>query len=239
MLNLSTISIAATDGTGALTPLAGGRGKSWSPDGSKIASIRTDTSSNDIGARDIWIVDVQSGAEQRIVTPGLYFHGMPDWSPDGSKLMFTAGVSPTDTTQAYEIYTMAPDGSGLTNITNTAAVELEPAWSPDGSQVAFSAREGLLYQIFVMNADGTGRHQLTTHATGFSASPTWSPDAAHIAYGHDTEVHVMDANGANDTFLVAGFQPDWGPSPIIHTVEFTQGVQELQTLGALQGSLAG
>ena len=57
-----------------------------------------------------------------------------------------------------DIWTMNPDGSGQTNITNTPDVnEYDPAWSADGTRIAFV--EGFFFvgfnRLLAMNADGT------------------------------------------------------------------------------------
>jgi Tol biopolymer transport system component len=95
-----------------------------------------------------------------------------------------------------------------------------PIWSPDGTQIAFvSTRNGpggTPYgpdNIWVVNADGTNRRQLTTD--GGNSHPTWSPDGTKIAYTAGAQVwYVTVATGAI-THLTEGergcFDPDWNP----------------------------
>lgn len=127
------------------------------------------------------------------------------------------------------IYTITPGGTADW-ITEESTTSSDPAYSPDGSRIAFrSANPGGDYQIFVMNADGTGRKQLTTSPTA-KQEPTWSPDGTRIAYvansfnvdgETDLEIWTMKAvpqsntnkpvnltdnsSGLNDT------QPAWSP----------------------------
>src|SRR4029078_7424189 len=63
-----------------------------------------------------------------------------------------------------EIYTMNPDGSAQTNISNNAAFDPDPAWSADGSQIAFSSSRDGNREIYKMNADGSGQTRLTNNA---------------------------------------------------------------------------
>jgi TolB protein len=59
------------------------------------------------------------------------------------------------------------------------------AWSPDGKQIAFlrshEAEGSSNRPVYVMNADGTGQHQLTP-GTGRSAVPAWQ--ARGVGAGH-------------------------------------------------------
>src|SRR6266516_1024749 len=57
----------------------------------------------------------------------------------------------------FEIFSMNPDGSGQTNLTQNPASDNDPAGSPDGRRIAFSRYAGGNADIFVMNADGSGQ----------------------------------------------------------------------------------
>ena len=52
---------------------------------------------------------------------------------------------------------MNPDGIGQTRLTNNTADYVHPAWSPDGSKIAFQSSLEGNDEIYVMNADGTGK----------------------------------------------------------------------------------
>ena len=54
------------------------------------------------------------------------------------------------------------------------------AWSPDGSRIAFARLGEVSYQIYVMNADGSGQRKLTRNPGDFISS--WSPDGRKITF---------------------------------------------------------
>jgi TolB protein len=87
-----------------------------------------------------------------------------------------------------DVVTVNPSGTHLVNITNDAPFDLDPAWSPDGSKLVF-ARSTFLpdgTQVYTMNADGSGKRQLTHFPTGStSLRPTWSPDGSRIVFLYD------------------------------------------------------
>jgi TolB protein len=76
-----------------------------------------------------------------------------------------------------EIYSVNPDGTGLSQLTTNSVDDVLPAWSPDGTKMAFF-RSGEASGIYVMNADGTDQHRV-----GPGGRPSWSPDGTKIVSG--------------------------------------------------------
>jgi Tol biopolymer transport system component len=112
----------------------------------------------------------------------------------------------------YDIFTMNVDGSGLINLTSAVTDwERAPTWSPDGSKIAYST--GLSHAIWVMNADGSGKTNVSL--TGTDGAAAWSPDGARIAFSRTrnfvTEVFSMNADGSDQTSLATGSDPAWSP----------------------------
>jgi Tol biopolymer transport system component len=133
----------------------------------------------------------------------------------------------------FDIFTMNPDGSGVTQLTNNSGIEDRLAsWSADGLRIAYSStQDGGDFDIWVMNADGSGKTQLTFNSA-VDELPVWSPDGAKIAFGGtqdgDYEVYTMNADGAGQTQLTFNSILDFGPawSPDGATIAFQSGVNQ-------------
>jgi dipeptidyl aminopeptidase/acylaminoacyl peptidase len=115
---------------------------------------------------------------------------------------------------SIELYTMGMHGGNQRRLTQDTAEDSTPEWSPDGTRLAWSrTTESLVSDIWVMNADGTDRRNLT-HADG-SFDPTWSPDGTRIAYERNFTIWVIDADGTDDHQISpAGafdHDPAWSP----------------------------
>jgi Tol biopolymer transport system component len=83
----------------------------------------------------------------------------------------------------WELFCARADGSGATNLTNTAGQhELYPQVSPDGTKVCFVSDKGsgrqTVRSLWVMDMDGQNRKHVADHAR----QPCWSPDGQTIAY---------------------------------------------------------
>lgn len=113
----------------------------------------------------------------------------------GMKIVFRDGPD-----QQGEIYVANPDGTGVTNITNSASTdEGYPDWSPLGDKIAFESNKDGNYEIYVADASGANPVNLTSE-TSTDRHPRWSPDGTKIAYNRNSRLYVMDAaNGANKT----------------------------------------
>jgi len=121
---------------------------------------------------------------------------------------------------AGEIYTMKPDGTGVTRVSFPNGGNSDPAFSPDGQKIAFKSPSASNYEISVMNADGTGRTPLTSTSV-VESEPTWSPDGAKIAFvansfdvdgQTDREIWVMNADGTGRTQLTNNSSDDYYPA---------------------------
>lgn len=120
-----------------------------------------------------------------------------------------------------EIYSMKPDGTGVTRITFRNGGHTDPAYSPDGTKIAFMRSN----DIYVMNAngmnsDGTGAQPITNTPV-VESEPAWSPDGSKIAFvasafevdgSTDFEIWVMNADGTGRTLLTNNTFPDTQPA---------------------------
>jgi len=109
----------------------------------------------------------------------------PRVSPDGERVLFCAEDRKTG---KQKIWMMNEDGTGETQLTaDTESSELDPAWSPDGSQIVYASDIGKdsngkrNFDIWMMNADGSAKTQLTTNGST-DLMPAFSPDGEYIYF---------------------------------------------------------
>ena len=124
----------------------------------------------------------------------------------------------------YAIFAMTADGGGQHRLTSREVdvstpqalfFQIEPSWSPDSATIAFASRRAGTFDIYAMNADGTGTKQLTSGKQSDN-HPTYSPDGRRIVFARDSDIYVMGADGtalkqisgaeAEDSY------PSWSPN---------------------------
>jgi TolB protein len=143
----------------------------------------------------------------------------PVWSPDGSRYLVVRG----DRRGNGQIEMVDRKGRRA-RLTNDIPSDPElrfsyvaPAWSPDGRKIAFLAalRESWNFDIFVMNADGTGRRRLTWNARVGRSTPAlaFSPDGRLVAFDDNVgAVHVVPVKGGSPQLVVRrGWDWNWRP----------------------------
>src|SRR5436305_12936486 len=97
---------------------------------------------------------------------GDYFAQQLDWTPDGSRLVFSGWVPGGDPeSTAPQLFTMAADGTDVVALPLVVGGASWPRWPPDGAQLAFVAGTHLA----VAAADGSERTIL--EPTGRDSAP--------------------------------------------------------------------
>ena len=177
----------------------------WSPDSKRLMYVQGKLK---VGDTHVKIVNLDgTDPVDLALGPSPY---NPAWSPDGSRIAY-AGCAQTDKNKCgilvYDLKTkeskmITTDGGG------------DPQWSPNGSRIVYQAGNP---NVFVVNADGTGKKQLT-NGTSNDGQPTWSSDGNFIFWRSDQNgkgwaIYVMRADGSDKHLLINDVPPDntrWG-----------------------------
>ena len=156
----------------------------WSPDAKQLAFLRDRGGDERF---DIWLVD-RDGEHERNLTnePGVTHRDIA-WSPDGTKLAYTANA----TGKSFAVHLIDVTTGAKRALTDGVRDDLQPRWSPDGTLLVFwSRREEIRTNadLYVVAASGGDATRLETRGgvDGESIDPRWSPDGTRISFTTDT-----------------------------------------------------
>jgi Tol biopolymer transport system component len=220
------IFVARPDGSGIVRIASDIAEPAWSPDGREIA----------YAGRDGVFIVTPDGLDRRKVS-AIREAGPPAWSPQGDRLAFvdrateTLVVQPIAGGAAVTVALAPANGVGAKPV---YVLRNLPSWSPDGKQNAFTSWDGNGDEIFVVDAAGGQRMQVThtrlsaepmnaddpmspRKAQADAGAPDWSPTDDQIAFalypetaGAQGGVYRIDPAGSRPVRLV-GVAPRWGP----------------------------
>jgi TolB protein len=141
-------------------------------------------------------------------------HFGPEWSPDGSTIIFSGQVD-----GVRQVHAMDADGSNQRTLTQGEGPNGAAIWSPDGTRIAFVSERGESPKILVMNADGSDPRPLGIETGGGGERPDWSPDGSRLVFhaesggGFDLWTVAVDGSSRAQLTDTEGNEqnPAWSP----------------------------
>lgn len=207
----------------------------WSPDGARLV---LSSNSGDLDGPDsdfyVWTVNTDGSNLTQITSPGES-EGYKDrnvaWSPDGQKIAFDSNRNNLralpNGLDLFQIFTVNPNGSGLTQITTTTEYAHKmPAWRLDGQRFAVITTRGSGADIVVISADGGTEYNYLAGTQRYEGCASWSPDGSKLCYkvkdrykdtGDEARIVVCNADGSSQAGVYTSRElvdivPAWSPT---------------------------
>ena len=186
----------------------------------KIAYEEQELDSSGRWVYSIRVINADGSGGMRVTADGEDASD-PAWSPEGSRIAYITSVFDREDELGYdEIFTVNPDGSGRTQVTDSQLPDFKsgPTWSPDGTRIAFGGccDPPGNSDLYVVNSDGTAMTNLTSTPHRFEGDPAWSPQGDTIAFisggGSGADIFLMDPDGGNVVQLTHTEESEWEPA---------------------------
>jgi TolB protein len=154
------------------------------------------------------VVDVGDGYLRQPYNDRFSFS--PTWSADGEWIVYDGG----DHGFAHGLSMTTVEGPDNRVLTENVHDHF-PVLSPNGTRIAFMHWQHDHWEIYIMNADGSGRWPLTSSSALLerrpnNVSPAWSPDGEQIVFlsdrGGKWEFYVMNADGSDQRQMFDKFR---------------------------------
>lgn len=188
------------------------------------------------GQWDIWVAPADGSSNPTQVTNDTNDNGMPQLSPDGTRVAFNSYRLDESENYVTMVVTRKIDGTGEQVLAPPPGAEWTwaPTYSPDGSKIAvegygFDSTNQVYYDgIWVMNAaDGSSPTMLTNpyaNCDCYDENPAYTPDGSKIVFSRNTyysdtgteieDIYIMNADGTGVTQLTNNGVGDFDPMVI-------------------------
>jgi TolB protein len=175
------------------------------------------------------------GSDLKQLTNAHGYNAESTITRDGKHIVFTSTRNGD-----LDIYTMNADGSHVKQLTHELGYDGGPFWDYDGKKIVYRAQhpqtpeeiadyrdllsKGLIrpgnLEIWVMNADGSNKHQVTRNGAA-NFAPYWHPDGKRIVFasnvadpknGRDFDLYIIDEDGTGLERIT--YAPDFDSFPM-------------------------
>ena len=102
---------------------------SWSPDGKHIVYR--------VWGNDEHGLRIMNLADKSVQVLTKDYDNVPYWSPDGTEILFTRQHEGNN----FDLFTVKPDGTGLTRLTTTPTNDAHAVWTTDGKHIMWDSGE--------------------------------------------------------------------------------------------------
>ncbi|HMD41643.1 MAG TPA: hypothetical protein VKH45_01095 [Candidatus Acidoferrum sp.] len=178
------------------------------------------------------------GSNPQQLTHAVGYNAEATVTRDGQHIVFTSTRNGD-----LDIYTMDVDGSNVKQLTQELGYDGGPFWSYDGTKIVYRAQhpktteetkeykellaQGLIrpgnLEIWVMNADGSKKRQVTSNGAA-NFAPYWLPDGKRIIFasnqadpknGRDFDLYVINEDGTGQERIT--YHPDFDGFPMFNS----------------------
>lgn len=135
----------------------------WAADGRRLVVVGAAD-----GVERLHVVAATGGTPRALAPAGPAPQTDPDWSPDGTRIVFRLGTG-----TSADIAVMQVDTGTISRLVENGIEEGQPSWSPTGERIVFVRRSEGKRNLWVMDADGGDVDDLTSSEEADAGDPEW------------------------------------------------------------------
>lgn len=210
----------------------------WSPDGRRIAILANDPEPESLrmrrersgsfqvlepnreiptefGRSHLWVIDLPDLARAsaspqpvRLTSGDAFTINEFEWSPDGTRIAFSAVTDPSPRSRASaDIYLLDVGSRAVTRLVDTPGPDTYPVWSPDSRTIAYESANGSLTYfetnrfVATVPVSGGPPRLLTDQVDEQANLLAWGPEGIYLALQQRTDVNFYRLNPATKALM--------------------------------------